>query len=61
MGAEKFARSLVVMVAAGGDMEAVLELAKAQRVRAVHLDQLAVPPEEGPARLKLIQALKQPH
>lgn len=58
MGAEKFAPSLVTMVAAGGDMADVLELAKTQGVRAVHVEQLAVPVEEHGSRLRLIAAMK---
>ncbi len=46
------------MVAAGGDMSDVLELATAHGVRAVHVDQLAVPAEEANSRIRLLQALK---
>lgn len=56
--AEKQARSLVVMVAAGGAMDEVLELARAFLVRAVHVQQLAVPAEEENSQRRLVQALK---
>ena len=52
------ARNLVVMVTAGGAVSDVLEMAKAFRVRAVHVQQLAVPPDERKAQQILAQALR---
>lgn len=56
--AQKYVRSLTVMLTAGGSLEDVLEMAKAFGVRAVHVDQLAVPIEEEVARQRLLQVLK---
>ena len=56
---EKLARSLVVMKAAGGGVEDIIELAKAHRIRAVHVQQLDVPPEEVGAQRMLVDALRQ--
>lgn len=55
---ERHARNLVVMVAAGGQMEDVLEMARSFGVRAIHVEQIGVPEEEQAARRLLIQALK---
>lgn len=55
---QKMARSLVVMVAAGGQLDDVLELAKAFGVRAVQVEQLAVPAEEENSQRRLVLALK---
>lgn len=59
--AERHARNLVVMVAAGGAMDDVLEMAKAFGVRVVHVQQLAVPPDEQPAQRLLVETLKARH
>lgn len=46
------------MLAAGGNKYDVLEMAHAFGVRSVHLDQLAVPPEEDASRVLLRDLLK---
>lgn len=51
-------RNLVIMLTAGGALADVLEMAQAFGVRAVHVQQLAVPPEEQPAQRILADALK---
>jgi hypothetical protein len=56
--AQKLARSLVVMKAAGGAIDDIIELAKAHGVRAVHVQQLDVPPEEAGAQRMLVEALR---
>lgn len=56
--AEKHARNMTVMLTAGGDINDILEMGKAFGVRAIHLNQLDVPPEEESARLNLLSALK---
>lgn len=55
---EKHARNLVVMLTAGGALDDVLEMARAFGVRAVHVQQLAVPVEEQAARRQLVAALQ---
>lgn len=55
---ERHARNLVVMVAAGGQLDDVLEMARAFGVRPIHVEQLGVPEEEQAARRLLMQALK---
>lgn len=50
---QKFARSCVVMITAGGDKSDILELARLHGVKPVHLDQLAVPAEEEASRVLL--------
>lgn len=56
--AQQHARNLVVMLTAGGALDDVLEMARAFGVRAVHVQQLAVPPEEAPAQQRLMQVLQ---
>ena len=46
------------MIAAGGRIEDILELAAGFGVRAVHVQQLAVPPEEQPAQRIFVEALR---
>ena len=55
---EKHARNLVVMLTAGGTLDGVLEMARAFGVRAVHVQQLVVPPEEQGAQRRLVEALR---
>ncbi len=57
-GRERHARNLVIMVAAGGDLADVLEMAQTFGVRAVHVQQLAVPPDEQPAQRLLTDRLR---
>lgn len=53
----KHARNLVVMLTAGGNLDDVLEMARLYGVRRVHVQQLAVPPEERAAQRHLVEAL----
>ncbi len=55
--AQIHATNLVVMIAAGGKIDEVLEMAKAFQVRAIHLHQLVVNEEQEPARKLLIEKL----
>lgn len=54
---QKLAPSLVVMIAAGGNHADVVDMARSHGVRAVHLEQLAVPDEQNASRLLLIRLL----
>lgn len=56
--AEKHARSFVVMLTSGGSLSDVLEMARAFGVRAVHVQQLSVPPEEVGSQRRLVEALR---
>lgn len=55
---EKLARSLVVMKAAGGSIDEILELAKLHRIRTVHIQQLAIPSEETGAQQLLVKVMR---
>lgn len=55
---ERHARNLVVMVAAGGDLAEVLDLAQTFGVRTIHVEHVGVPEEEQAARRLLIETLK---
>lgn len=55
---DKHARNLVVMLTAGGALDDVLEMARGFGVRVVHVQQLAVPPEELAAQRQLVTALR---
>lgn len=55
----KHARNLVVMLAAGGEMSTIKEMAKLHGIRAIHVQQLALPVEEINLGKRLIEALKQ--
>ncbi len=55
---QQHARNLVVMIAAGGAMDEVLEMAQAFGVRATQVQQLAVHPDEQPAQRLLVKMLK---
>ncbi len=54
---QQHARNLVVMIAAGGAMDDVMEMAKAFGVRKIHVEQLGVPEDEQAARRWLIECL----
>lgn len=56
---EQHARNLMIMLTAGGVLDDILEMARAFTIRAVHVQQLAVPPEERSAQRVLVHALKQ--
>jgi copper homeostasis protein CutC len=53
------ARNLVIMLTAGGPLNDLLEMARSWGVRAVHVQQLAVPIEEQKAQEILVKALRQ--
>lgn len=55
---QKHARNLTVMLTAGAAIEDLLEMGKAFGLKAVHFDQLAVPPEEEAARKNIANALR---
>ena len=52
------ARNIVVMLTAGGALDDVLEMARGFGVRAVHVQQLAVPDEEQAAQRILVNKLR---
>jgi hypothetical protein len=53
------ARNLVIMLTAGGSLNDLLKIAQAWKIRAVHIQQLAVPAEEQKAQEILVNALRQ--